>query len=832
MKFVQALLASAGAIALSPIVLGSAAYGQTNDQIETVVVTAEKRAQDVQAVAATVDAFSAEQLTQSNINTVNDLQKIAPSLFVYSTTSGASDTTIKIRGVGTTGNNPGLEGAVGTFIDGVYRNRSGLALGDLVDVSRIEVLEGPQSTLFGKNTSAGALNIITNAPDQSHDAFIEAGVSNYGGYKVDGWANIPLTDQLATRWVGVYDKRDGFVTNVDDGQKLNNRDRYYLKGQALWTPNGDVSLRVIADYSHANENCCAVIRLVNGGSAALINILSAEAGNAPTVAEWNKQNFTTSMGGPDANDPLAFTDTGGSAELNWQLTPSVKLTDIVAYRAFAQDAAGNFSFTGADILDIPDNGFQDGVFSEELRLSGHADFSSGIKSMDWLAGAYYTDETIHVHQFQEVGSQAGNYFCALLYAANGLSIPSGCFTGSPTAGTLPALGPLNFNLMTPGTGDNQFFSTHEQSMSAFMQSTFNITDKLAFTGGLRGAHDSKSGSFYDMNSNPAAANIPFLIGNVYTWNNQEPVSADNLGAQHIQSSALTGTANLQYFWDDQVQTYVDYSRGSKDGGFNMDRTAAGISSGLGGASGAGAYNPAPENPAYKPEYSDNFEGGLKSKWFDNRLLLNGTVFYEKFHDLQVLNFDGIDFHIVNMPSGTSKGFELQSEGVLFEGFTVNAGVTYADTRYGAGATLPILFVTGYLPPVSLKGDPFTNAPLWSTTEGATYTVPLWNSGLAAALHGDMFYGSKRNTGSDQNPIKEQGGYTLFNGRATLMDENDRWEFSAYCSNCTNKHYSTVIFDSVAQGGVPVAGQKYEQGGSFDSFMGDPAIYGLSASYKF
>jgi len=198
----------------------------------------------------------------------------------------------------------------------------------------------------------------------------------------------------------------------------------------------------------------------------------------------------------------------------------------------------------------------------------------------------------------------------------------------------------------------------------------------------------------------------------------------------------------------------------------------------------------------------------------------------------VLNFDGIDFHIVNMPTGTSKGFELQSEAALFEGFTVNGGVTYADTRYGAGAQLPILFITGYVTPVSLKGDPFTNAPLWSTDDGATYTFLLGDSGLAFALHGDAFYGSKRNTGSDQNPLKEQGGYTLFNGRATLMGKDDHWELAAWCSNCSNKKYSTVVFDSVVQTGIPVAGQKYLQGGSFDSFVGDPAIYGLTGSYKF
>jgi len=826
MKFSHVLLASACAAALSSIVLTESAHAQTqNNQIETVVVTAEKRSQDIQTVPVTVDAFNADQLRQSNINNINDLQKISPSLLVYSTTSGASDTSIKIRGVGTTGNNPGLEGAVGTFIDGVYRNRSGLALGDLVDVSQVEVLEGPQSTLFGKNTSAGALNIATNLPDQTHDAFLEAGVSNYAGYKVDGWINIPISDQLSTRWVGVYDKRDGYVTDENDGQKLDNRDRYFLKGQALWTPNNDVSLRVIADFSHGNEDCCGVVRLINGATSGIVNALEAINGNAltsPAATGPGKEHYDESLSG---DDPYDFQDDGASAELNWQLNNAVKLTDIVAYRDFSQTTNVNASFSGADLFTLSPNHFADRVFSEELRLSGHADFSSVIKSIDWLTGVYYTDEQINVREVWNTGTQNGNYWCAAFTGG-----APGCFTGSASTDTLPLTPFFDPNLFVPGPAATDQFATHEDSFSAFAQGTFNITDRLVFTGGLRGSTDSKTGSFIENNTNPAASEFGAYFGDVYQWNASAPVSGSNLGRQSLNSSALTGTANLQYFWTDHLMTYVDYSRGSKDGGFNLDRTSAGIISGFPGV-GIASYNPTPLNPAYKPEYSDNFEGGIKSKWFDDHLLINGTVFYEKFHDLQVLNFDGIDFHIVNMPTGTSKGFELQTEAALFDGFTVNSSVTYADTAYGSGATLPLLdLVTGYHT-ISLAGDPFTNAPLWSTTNGATYTFPLWTTGLSFSLHGDMYYGSSRNTGSDQNPLKEQGGYSLFNGRATLMGNNDRWELAAWCSNCTNKHYATVIFDTPEQSGS-YSGAKYFTGGSYDAFVGEPAIYGLTASYKF
>ncbi|MBU6444053.1 MAG: TonB-dependent receptor [Alphaproteobacteria bacterium] len=799
-------------------------------QLEEVIVTAQKRSQDVQRVPITVDAFTAKDLRQSNINTVNDLQKISPSLFVYTTTAGASDTTVKIRGVGTTGNNPGLEGAVGTFIDGVYRNRSGLALGDLFDVQRIEVLEGPQSTLFGKNTSAGALSIITNSPDQSHDAMLQATATNYAGYKLEGYINVPISEELSTRWDALYDKQNGFITDLNSGKKINSRNRYYIKGQALWTPNDDVSLRVIADYSNGNERCCGAIRVVNGATAPIINQLAANNGSAPSVPSRTK--YHTSMNGGAAGDfPLHFQDMGGSAELNWQLFPSVKLTNIVGYRNFMQSNSGDFDFTGADIFRINGADFKDDVASEEFRLSGHVNFGSLFQlgdlplfeSMDWMGGFYYTNEHINVNANYRNASQTGNYWCAVfvgqLPAALQALYMNQCFAGSAANNTLPVVflpGPpltpvptLDFNLFQPNTGDSEHFSQNGNSWSAFGQATMHVTDKLAVTGGLRYSEDYKHGGSSFVNNNPTQSappgyyNFPFWIGLVHDWH------------QRTAAHALTGTASVQYFWTDQVMTYASWSRGYKSGGFNLDRTAGGIVS----------YAPTLLDPAYKPEFSTDIETGLKSKWWDNKLLVNATIFTETFYDLQVLNFDGVNFHIFNVPKGTSQGFEVQSQVTPLPGLALSGSVTYADTRYDSGSFLPTQDIFGNVTNVSLFGKHFTNSPVWSTSEGATYTFPLLDTGYTGIVHGDLFYGSSRNTGSDLNPVKEQAGYTLYNARITLMNPSDSWELAAFCSNCTNKKYLTVVFDSVGQNvpGLP---------GSYDSFVGDPAIYGLTATLRF
>jgi outer membrane receptor protein involved in Fe transport len=780
-------------------------------QIETVVVTAQKRAQDVQAVPIAVDAFSGDTLKQANVSTVNDLQTISPSLVVYTTTSGASDTTFKIRGVGTTGNNPGLEGAVGTFVDGVYRNRSGLALGDLIDVERIEVLEGPQSTLFGKNTSAGALNIITRSPDDSHSGYVQAGMGNYGQYKLAGWLNVPISDTLFSRWDAVYSKRDGFIKNPNGGPANNDRDRYYLKGQLLWQPNDDVSLRTIVDFSHGTEHCCGAIRILNGATAPIINALEGINGSKLTTA--SRTNLSEPLNAPDT---VNFQDQGISAELNWQFNKAVKLTNIMAYRAFSQDGANDTDYTGASILTIPNAGFKDYVFSEEFRLTGHSDFQSGLlKSMDWLAGIYYTNETIRVHSGLTNGAQAGNYWCAVFLAG-----ATPCFTGSAATSTLPvvptALGMMDFNRFLPGTGDVSRFNQDGDSWSGFAQTTMNFTDKFSMTGGLRYSSDTKKMFSHISNNNPTQAGaVPgsFVSGGYYTFPFWIGKVWDFPTTRTKTSTAVTGTIKAQYFWTDAMMGYVSYSRGYKSGGFNLDRTAGGLI----------AFNPTATEPYYKPERSDSWEAGVKTQWWDNRLLLNGTIFYEKFHDLQVLNFDGTNFHIFNEPTGTSKGFEVKAELAPVRGLTLNSSVTYADTNYGTGSMLQLTNAITGAPdaPAILTGNRFTNAPLWSTTEGITYSFPIGNGSLVGTVHGDMFYGSSRNTGSDLAPEKRQDGYSLFNARLSLAGgDNQHWDLSVWCRNCTNKHYLSVVFDSVGQPG------------SYDSFIGDPQTYGVTASMKF
>ena len=268
MQFVSKLKSAALFLTASTVALaGTAALATAQEESNVIIVTAQKREQNIQDVPIAMSAVSGEALQGANIATVNELQQITPSLFVNTTNGGAADTTIRIRGVGTTGNNVGLEGAVGVFIDGVYRNRAGMALGALDDIERVEVLRGPQSTLFGRNTSAGALSVITQSPTHDLSGYVQGTVGDWDRSDINGWFNLPVADTLALRFSGGLQSRDGFIENRPTGEDMNSLDNWYLRGQALWDISPEASLRLIADYNSADVACCAATRVTSHGAA-------------------------------------------------------------------------------------------------------------------------------------------------------------------------------------------------------------------------------------------------------------------------------------------------------------------------------------------------------------------------------------------------------------------------------------------------------------------------------------------------------------------------------------------------------------------------------------
>ncbi|MBK7162812.1 hypothetical protein DXH95_02095 [Sphingorhabdus pulchriflava] len=373
---------------------------------EPIIVTATLRAMDVQDIPIAVTAVAPETLERQGVADIKNLASISPSFNIQSSQTETQGTSIKIRGVGTTGNNTGLESSVGVFIDGVYQSRPGVALGDLVDLERLEILRGPQGTLFGRNTSAGALNITTRRPSLSEfEGFANASYGNYDFMNVQAGVSVPIAqDVAAVRVSGTWRKRDGFLKSAT-GATSNDRDRYMLRGQLYVEPNSDVSIRILADYSKVDEKCCDAVVMRETELQPFFAFHGLTSDGIDQVGRPALQNLSTN-GQQYLNSSKQW---GVSGELKWDFG-GAKLTSITAYRDF-QSQSSQDDFVGLQIYSVgtkgvtaapgtPPNGDNIKAFTQELRLQGTA-FND---KLDWLIGGFYGKEKIEAQGVMTLGA--------------------------------------------------------------------------------------------------------------------------------------------------------------------------------------------------------------------------------------------------------------------------------------------------------------------------------------------------------------------------------------------------------------------------------------------
>jgi outer membrane receptor protein involved in Fe transport len=410
-----------------------------------IVVTATRRNQALSDVPMAVSAVTSQNLVRTGATDIRQLNQIAPSLLVSSTSSEAGAAVARIRGVGTVGDNPGLENSVGLFIDGVYRSRTGIGLTDLGPVDRIEVLRGPQGTLFGRNTSAGLISIITAKPRFTPEVDGQIDVGNYGFHRIQASVTGPVSDTVALRLDGVWDKRDGFLKDVISGRRINDRDRWGLRGQALFQPSTNFSFRLIADYSKQNEECCGAPFLpahnttAAGEGPSTIKLIEDALGG---VIEDDTFKRLTSIT-PGRNYRSDVTDWGISGEgvydFGW-----AELTSITAYRYNKYTRGQDADFNKLDILYRDGNGgaynrFK--TFTQELRLQGNA-FNNHL---DWLVGGYYANEKLTLRDNLAYGADYDRYANCLVaanFAANPLVGPAILAPGASPTCFNPNVAPL------------------------------------------------------------------------------------------------------------------------------------------------------------------------------------------------------------------------------------------------------------------------------------------------------------------------------------------------------------------------------------------------------
>lgn len=463
------VIASTSAIALLTALAAPALAQQAPQAAEDadtaeggeIIVTATRRASPLSDVPIAVSAVTAQSLQNSGANDIRQLNQLAPSLLVSSTGSEANGSA-RIRGVGTVGDNPGLESSVAVFIDGVYRSRTGAGLTDLGEIERIEVLRGPQGTLFGRNASAGLLNIVSKSPSFQLGASGELTYGNYDYWRAAARITGPITDQLAASIDGVWSQRDGFLKIVDAaGNRIgdtNDRNRYFLRGQLLFEPSSDLSIRLIGDYTNRDESCCGAVYIdtyeevgtspdgaTRNASNRIVNLLSALGtkfpnGATPYTQDPYRRNISITPGRDYVSD---LEDWGVSAEINYDLG-AAKLTSITAYRNYRSADYGDYDYSTADLLYRDPGTFrQFKTFSQELRLQGSA-FGDAL---DWLVGGYYAHEDLTLRDNIRFGADYGRFAACRLMAGAGNA------SNLSAAQLSLCANPIDGNPLTPDIGN-------------------------------------------------------------------------------------------------------------------------------------------------------------------------------------------------------------------------------------------------------------------------------------------------------------------------------------------------------------------------------------------
>jgi iron complex outermembrane recepter protein len=792
-------------------------------ELTEVVITAQKREQNQQDVPIAVIALSGQQLQDAGVTDIKNMTVLTPGLTVTSTTSENS-TTARIRGIGTVGDNVGLESSVGVVIDGVYRPRNGVGFGDLGEIDRIEVLEGPQGELFGKNNDAGIINIVTVRPSRTFGVTAEITGGNFDDREVRGSITGPVGDSSAFRLYAAFQKRDGFLDdetgtgNNDDA--VNNRNFYTVRGQYLVNPNSDVSVLFIGDFSRRNEVCCQATPVYPGPFAGIITALASNpllGGTAGQVAfpdtptnPFNGQSF--------ANYPISqqIWDRGFSAQLDWKFD-AAQLTSISAWRDNSVAAGNDPDYSDAALVQEPADGnvtdFKQ--MSEELRLAGKTD------RLNWLIGAFADKELLNLSSTILADNQFDLYLGATASAAAGVSPPNFLLLPELT-GNLPG------HTFIPGvSGQADAYEQTEKSYAFFTNETYALIENLDLTAGLRYTHEDKNdtASYLDpdggsacgqlLTAPPPSAALPYSQALLLGYGCATPFNPFFNGITHAQSLSendLNATVKLAYHFTDDVMGYASWGNGTKAAGFNLARVT----------------NPAAADPLapildteFPRETVNSFEVGLKSELAEKTVRLNADVFEQQYHNFQLNTFTGIVFVVSSLPDVTSKGAELKLDWLTpVSGLSLSGGLVYADTLITSFGDALYLFATNRL------NNRLSFSPLWSGVASAEYRVPLSPS-LALRISADEKYSSSYNTGSDLDPHKIQGAYGLLDARIGIGAPDDRWVFEIWSQNLANKGYFQVAFDAPFQG-LAVPGFNNQ----IDSFVGDPRTFGATIRVKF
>jgi iron complex outermembrane receptor protein len=744
--------------ALSGALMTAAAMTATaqneGSALEEVVVTAQKREERLQDVPLAVTALSGEKLAEANVNDTAGLATVTPSL-TYTQGAQPSNTNLRIRGIGTAVFGQGLEPSVSVVVDGVVLARSAQGFADLADIERVEVLRGPQGTLFGKNSVGGLINVVTKRPSDTFEADVDVTVAELEEYRVRGTVTGPLSESTSARLTGYYNDVGGHIRNVTLDKDVNGYESLGMRGKLEWDPTDRLNLLFTADYRESEAECCS-------SQYILVNNPLLQQALLPVVASFNNREETENQITYFNTDQLTF-----SIEGNLDLD-AVTLTSLTAYQDFGVE-----NNQPIDRLNTPTpislpvtNGWFDinggtvdvKQISQEFRVT-----SPGNENFNYVAGLYLLGLEVD-RGFQR---RSGN--CA----------PG----GAPASFGQPCVTPLY-------RSQGGFkASTENKNIALFGQTDFKIVGNLSGLAGARFQYEEVSYEGVRTDTRLVPGDLP-LAG-----------ITPSAGSGKSDDTVVTGKVGLQYEFSDDAQTYLTYSTGYKGAGYEVEFTADFV-----------------DQDPVEPETAKAWELGYKAQLFGGALSLNTALFHAEYDDLQVQANRGnpdlgiVRFVTTNAGSSSTEGVEVEFTGQPFTGFLLSGGVTYMTTSVDIdGLNCPLSLqaaapvITGNIPfntcyrsvagasPVqNVRGGDLPNAPEWRGSLSARYEFGVPGTSLDSFVQLTASSQSKINFVIEQDPLTQQDSYTTVDASIGLRAQDNRYRLTFFVKNLFDEHYLSLM----------------------------------------
>ncbi len=718
--------------------------------VETLVVTARRREENLQDVPISISAFDGNRILELQADDISGIQYATPNLYLDE--GDASNAVIYVRGVGQNDSLAFADPGVGVYVDDVFIARSQAAFLDLFDVERVEVLRGPQGTLYGRNTIGGAVKFISTTPPEELEGELEVGGGNFGFVTAKGRVGGPLWgDEVRGKVAFTFNRRNGYNDNVftgdDDGDVLT----FAGRGALLFEPTDDLTISLSVDGKIERPDSArnpTRVTPVSGFTDPndLTSFVTLPALDDP---------FDVDVNTGDMSDISAY---GITAKVTWDVFDSLTLESITSYRSFEFDLTLDTDGSPLPLLDVLVLQDQE-QFTQELRATYEQD------GLTVIGGLYYFNDD------DLTFSGVDNKSAALL----GFPVTAFGFATSSLADT-----------------DQQ-----TRSYAAFVDATYQIRERWSVSAGLRYTFEERESrrrfeNFFDPTISVIEDTPPFLRG----------VGVEGVPVEgEADFDALTPRFTVSYAASDDILVYGSASRGFKSGGFD------------GRANTDFGFQP------FDPEFAWSYEGGVKTSWYDGRLVINGAYFYTDYTDLQVTSF-GADpvtgvfvSQFTNAAEARIQGVEVEIFAEPFEGFALTGTVGYLDAEYQEFNQL----VNGVVTDVSDRA--FPNAPEFNASLGGTYEHPISDI-LIATLHADAAYRGETFTEITAAPSLAQDSYVLVNGFVSLRTPDDAWEIRAGVRNLTDEEIRVQGFELSAFPGVQT------------SFLAAPRTYDVRVFYRF